>query len=101
MESINWSIIYGFLSLLAGFISLSIAIYLFPYWKNKSVRLLLLLVIAVSLWSFAYGMEFFSPSLILKLWWVKVEYIGAVWVGILLFSFIIIISGKKWQVTKT
>ncbi len=101
MESINWSIIYGVFSLLAGFISLSIAIYLSPYWKNKSAKVLLLLAVSTAVWSFAYGMEFLSPSLILKLWWVKIEYLGAVWVGMLLFSFIVIISGKKWFVTKT
>ena len=101
MESLNWSIMYGFFSFLAGFISLSIAIYLSPYWKNKSAILLLLLMISVTVWSFAYGMELICPDLIIKLLWVKIEYFGAVWVGVMLFSFILTIAWEKWHINKT
>ena len=89
MEALNWSFIYGFFSFVAGFVSASIAIYLSPHWKHKSIRLLMLLMVAVSVWSLAYGMELISPNLVIKLWWVKIEYFGAVWVGMLLFCFIL------------
>jgi PAS domain S-box-containing protein len=101
LAALNWSIIYGSFSFIAGFISASIAIYLAPHWKNKSARILLLLQVAIALWSLAYGMEFFSPHLVLKLWWVKVEYFGVVWIGMLFFSFVVTITKKKWQVNKT
>lgn len=101
MEALNWSFIYGFFSFVAGFVSASIAIYLSPHWKHKSIRLLMLLMVAVSVWSLAYGMELISPNLVIKLWWVKIEYFGAVWVGVLLFSFILTITWKKWQLNTT
>ncbi len=94
MEISYWSIIYGLFSFIAGFISLGIAIYLSPHWKNISARLLTLLVICIAVWSFGYGMEFFSPDLALKLWWVKIEYFGNVWLGPILFSFILSITQK-------
>ncbi|MCD4676713.1 MAG: hypothetical protein K8S18_12075, partial [Desulfobacula sp.] len=90
-----------FFSFVAGFVSASIAIYLSPHWKHKSIRLLMLLMVAVSVWSLAYGMELISPNLVIKLWWVKVEYFGAVWVGVLIFSFIVTITWKKWQLNTT
>ncbi|MCK5099566.1 MAG: PAS domain S-box protein, partial [Desulfobacteraceae bacterium] len=101
MDSSSWSTIYGFFSFIAGFISVSIAIYLSPYWKNKSARLLMLLLISVAIWSLAYGMELISPNLIIKLWWVKAEYFGVVWVGMLFFCFILTITWKKWHINKT
>jgi len=61
----------------------------------------LLLMAAVAIWSLAYGMEFISPGLALKLWWVKTEYVGAVWVSMLFFSFVLTIAGGKWQLNKT
>lgn len=61
----------------------------------------MLLMIAVAVWSLAYGMEFISPNLVLKLWWVKVEYFAVVWVGMLLFNFILTVTRKKWQLNKT
>jgi len=101
LELLNWSIIYGFFSFTAGIISASIAVYLSPHWKNKSARILLLLLVAVAIFSMAYGMEFISPNLVMKLWWVKVEYFGVVWIGMLFFSFMVSITGGKWQMGKT
>ena len=101
MNAINWSIVYGFFSFTAGFVSAAIVIYLSPHWKNKSARALMLLMSAVSIWSLAYGMEFISPNLMIKLFWVKVEYIGNVWIGPLLFGFIVSMARKKWQPGKT
>lgn len=101
MEIVNWSIIYGFFSFTAGLVSVSIAIYLAPHWKNQSARILLLLLVAVAIYSFAYGMEFISPNLVRKILWVKVEYFGVVWIGMLFFSFMVSITGKTWQMGKT
>ncbi|MCP3873275.1 MAG: PAS domain S-box protein [Desulfobacteraceae bacterium] len=102
METLNiWSMTYSFFSFVAGFVSLSIAIYLSPHWKNISARLLMLLMVSVAVWTLACGMEFISPTLMLKLYWVKIEYLGSVWLGVLIFSFMLTISKKKWQLNKT
>ncbi|MDA8134566.1 MAG: PAS domain S-box protein [Desulfobacteraceae bacterium] len=101
MTTLNWSWIYGFFSFAAGFVSLSLSIYLSPHWKNASARILMMLTAATAIWSLAYGMELISPDMALKLWWVKIEYLGAVWVGMLIFCFITTIATKKSQVTRT
>jgi len=100
LEVLNWHMIYSFLSFFAGIVSASIAIMLSAYWKNKSARLLMLLMISTAIWSLAYGVELNSPSLSVKLWWVKVAYVGAVWVGVLNFCFILSIVHEKWRVNK-
>jgi len=101
LEASNWSTIYGFFSFVSGFVSASIAIYLSPYWKNKSARLLMFLMVASAVWCLSYGMELISPNLVLKLWWVRVEYFGVVWIGMLFFCFMLAIAGGKWQLNKT
>ncbi|MCD4676620.1 MAG: PAS domain S-box protein [Desulfobacula sp.] len=101
MEASNWPTIYGFFSFVSGFVSASIAIYLSPYWKNKSARLLMFLMVASAVWCLSYGMELISPNLVLKLWWVRVEYFGVVWIGMLCFCFMLAIAGGKWQLNKT
>ena len=95
MTALNWVWIYGFFSFASGFVSLGMVIYLSPYWKNKSAGILMLLMAAVSMWSLTYGMELISPAMDLKLWWMKTEYFGASWIGMLLFCFIsAIVTGK-------
>jgi PAS domain S-box-containing protein len=101
MTELNWSWIYGFFSFAAGFVSLSLTIYLSPHWKNTSARILMLLMAVTAIWSLAYGMELISPDMVLKLWWVKIEYLGGVWVGMLVFCFITTIAAEKYQVTQT
>lgn len=101
MEFSDWSALYGLLAFISGFIAISISVYLSPYWKNTSARLLMLLMVSAMIWSLAYGMELISPNQAIKLWWVKIEYFGAAWVGMLLFCFVISIVWKKWQINKT
>lgn len=97
MAGLNGALVFGFFSFAAGFVCLSMAIYLAPYWKKTNARLLLLLVIAVAVWSLTYGMELISPNLILKLWWVKFQYFGAAWIGMLLFCFVLGIAMRRRQ----
>ncbi len=99
MEISIWSVVFGLFSFIAGFITLSIAVYLSPHWKHLNARLLLLLNVAIAIWSLGYGMELISPNLTLKLWWVKIEYVGCVWIGFLFFSFIVSIT-RKFQIPK-
>ena len=69
----------------AAGISATLALYLVPRWSAPSARSLLLLMGAVAFWSFYYGMEFKSAGLETKLWWVRAEYLGAVWTGVFFF----------------
>ena len=96
-----YSMIFSFLSFTAGTISAFIAVYLAPHRRNQNARLLMLLMIAISIWSNAYGMELISPGLLLKIWWVKIEYFGASWIGILIFCFILSITEKKPEINFT
>ena len=78
----------------SAMISLALAVYLAPQWRAPSARCLLLLLVSVAVWSAAYGMEFKSIDLETKLWWVRTEYLGAVWVGVFYFQFAMTITGK-------
>jgi PAS domain S-box-containing protein len=90
----NWTLLFGFFSLISGMICAGIAIYLAPYREKKGARQLMLLMAGISIWTFGYGMEFLSPDLSLKLWWVKIEYMGVSWVGVLIFKFVSTLTGK-------
>jgi len=88
---------YWALPLSAGCICAFIAIYLFDHRQQHGAKPLILTMAAVALWSIAYAMEFRSPTIADKLWWVKIEYIGASWVGFLSLLFILAITDrKKW-----
>ena len=96
----NWTQLYGFFPLISRMISAALAIYLPPYRSKTGARQLSLLMAGVSVWSLGYGMEFLSPTLFLKLWWVRIEYIGAAWVGVLIFKFICSATGKAYPLKK-
>ncbi|WP_319526711.1 histidine kinase N-terminal 7TM domain-containing protein [uncultured Desulfosarcina sp.] len=87
--------LYIFQDFAAAAISAALAIYLVPRWSALSARALLLLMVAVAFWSFSYGLEFKSTGLEAKLFWVRVEYLGAAWVGVLYFQFAMALIGKK------
>lgn len=86
---------------MAGLISAFAAFYLAPHWNNISARQLMMLVASIAVWSFAYAMEFNSVDLDLKLWWVKVEYLGNAWVGLMFFRFILAITGNFRHLTQS
>ena len=48
----------------------------------------------VAFWSFSYGLEFKSAGLEAKRFWVRVEYLGVAWVGVLYFQFTMTLIGK-------
>jgi PAS domain S-box-containing protein len=87
--------IFGIVSFAAGLVSLGNAVYLAPHWKTPSAGKLILVQVAVAIWAMAYAMEFFTPDLNLILWWVRVEYFGAVWVGLFLLDFVLDVSQKE------
>jgi len=87
--------LYIFQDFAAAAISAALAIYLVPRWSAPSARALLLLMASVAFWSFSYGLEFKSAGLEAKLFWVRVEYLGAAWVGVLYFQFAMALIGKE------
>src|SRR6056297_509103 len=91
---INWNLAYGIFSLLSGIISVGIAVYLAPFWRRFSARQLMLLTAASAMWSMTYAMELLSADFSVKLFWVNLEYVGSAWIGLLVFKFIVSISGR-------
>jgi PAS domain S-box-containing protein len=79
----------------AAVIAASLALYLAPRWGEASARALLQLMAAVAVWCFTYGMEFSSTELESKLWWVRMEYLGAAWTGLFFFRFAMAVTGRK------
>ncbi len=90
----DWTSVYGVVTIASGLICAATALYLAPHWRHKSAGLLMLLMGALATWIIGYGMEFLSPTLELKLWWVRLEYLGTPWIGILLFRFSRSVSGR-------
>lgn len=96
----NWTILIGFCILISWMICTGIAIYLAHYRDKISARQLMQLMTAISIWTLGYGMEFLSPDLSLKLWWVRVEYLGVSWVGVLFYKFVCTVTGKEYRLKK-
>ena len=94
------SILFGGISFAAGMACLAIAVYLAPHWKTRNAGKLILLKVSIAIWAMGYAMEFFSPGLPLILWWVRVEYFGAAWVGFFLFDFILSISRHRRKLSR-
>ncbi len=94
---INGNLAYGIFSLLSGVISTGLAVYLDPFWRRFSARQLMLLTAASAMWSMTYAMELLSADFSVKLFWVNLEYVGSAWIGMLVFKFILSISGRtRW-----
>ncbi|WP_231716515.1 histidine kinase N-terminal 7TM domain-containing protein [Desulfosarcina alkanivorans] len=91
---IDLQALYIFHSFAAAAISAALAVYLIPRWEVPAARCLLLLEGSVAAWSFCYGMEFWSATLAGKLWWVRMEYLGAAWTGVCYFRFAMALTGR-------
>ena len=79
-------------SLFASVISMALIVFLLPRWRMPGPQALLLLMGAVAIWAFCYGMELKAVGLNDKLWWVRTEYLGVSWAGLLFFRFAMIWS---------
>ncbi|HCY86944.1 MAG TPA: hypothetical protein DHV36_17570, partial [Desulfobacteraceae bacterium] len=92
---LTWNLAYGCLSLLSGIVSIGLAVYLLHFRKNKGARRLLFLMGASGLWSVTYGFELLSPALWMKVWWVRMEYLGVSFIGVLLLRFVLLVTGPR------
>lgn len=97
----NWTTLFGFTSLISGMICAGIAMYLGPYRKKNTAKHLLILMLSISIWFLGYGMEFLSSDIALKLWWVKFEYVGCSWVGLIIFKFVCTLTEKSYCLKKS
>lgn len=88
------SVLYGLICFSAGGLCLMITVYLAPHWQNRSVRLLIGLMVSISVWTVGYGMEFISPDPDLKYWWFTAKRLGNVWAPVCLLGFVLIVTGK-------
>ncbi|MGD8389321.1 MAG: histidine kinase N-terminal 7TM domain-containing protein, partial [Desulfobacteraceae bacterium] len=99
MNYLDWNALYCIQSLAAGVISGTLGIYLMRSWKNPEAQPLVLLVFAVSEWALSYAAEYGSTGLESKLFWVRMEYVGCVWVSPLFLAFVLRIVGKGREFT--
>ncbi len=93
MMAIFWQTLYWLLSLLSAAISAALAVWLWRYRRLPDAKPLIILTLSVAFWCLAYAMEFQASDLAVKLWWVKLEYLGAVWVAPSFLCFALGISG--------
>ena len=100
MAGLSWTTIFWFYLLIAGGICVLLVVYLIPHRLVLNARYLMLLMIAVGVWSLANSMEIRVPGLAGKLVWVKLEYFGGAWIGILYFLFILVTTGKESWLTR-
>ncbi len=96
----NGNLAYGIFSLISGMISIGLAVYLAPFWRRFGARQLMLLTAASAVWSMTYAMELLSPDFMVKLFWVRLEYTGSAWIGMLVFTFILSITGRTGNLTR-
>ncbi|MCG8637001.1 MAG: ATP-binding protein [Desulfobacterales bacterium] len=95
MDYLTWNLVYGCLSIFSGMASIGLAVYLIHDRQNKGARQMLFLLVCSGIWSVGYGLELLCPDLAVKLWWVRVEYIGAATVGLMLFRFVLMVTGPS------
>lgn len=73
----SWQITpYLILILLAGLLTAGLAFYTWRRRAKRGAKALLAVLLASSIWSFAYALELTATTLEAKLLWVKVEYVG-------------------------
>ncbi len=101
MNGLDWTTVYWLYLLVAGGICVFLIIYLIPHRAVLSARYLLLLMIAVAESCITSAMELKVTGLADKLFWVKLEYFGVSWTGVLFLFFILIITGREtWLTSK-
>lgn len=72
---------------MAGVLLLGLALTVWQYRARVGERIFSLMSIAVSVWVVAYALELMSPSLMDKLTWIRVEYVGIALIPTLSFWF--------------
>ena len=80
--------LYFFHTLVAALICVALAGYLFFHRRTPGACQLMALMIAVGQWALTYFLEFISPTMTAKLFWVRLEYFGGAWTAFLTLLFV-------------
>jgi PAS domain S-box-containing protein len=73
--------------LLAGLLSAWAALYVWRHRATRSAPALILLAVAITIWSWGYALEIAGTDLATKILWGKFQYIGIVFVPVFWFVF--------------
>lgn len=95
MSQVDWQTVYSLQSLMGGTIAAILAVYSWRRRDVPSARSLMVLAASAAIWLLAYAVEFRMESLAGRMWCVRFEYIGVVWMGPAFFSFALVVSGLR------
>jgi two-component sensor histidine kinase/PAS domain-containing protein len=80
---------YGILLMVSAFIILSLGIYSYRKRSSKLHTYFIFFMLSIFLWCLGAGMEFFSIAIWVKVFWVKITYLGVATVAPLWFIFVL------------
>jgi len=89
--------IIHFLTAIAALVTIML---LWKFRKSKEVKFLIYLELFVSIWAFAYAIEFSYPDLSTKILWSKISYFGIAFLSVFYFLFTTAFSQKKNIINK-
>ncbi len=87
---------YAVVFFAGSMLALFFACVIFRRRPAPGATLFTIFVLAAALWIFAYGMEIGAVELELKVFWVRIEYIGLAVGGVAWFSFALDYTGSNW-----
>jgi len=89
---------YVFPLIIVAILSDGVVIYLWPRHRTSKIFFLILLGLAVSIWSLGYAFEIAGANLATKVFWAKVQYISISLVPFLWMAFVVQYSNEASQV---
>lgn len=89
--------LYWLQAVLAAALAIFLSIYLWQHRAITAARFLIGIMLEAAFWSLGYAFEYMSQSLEARLFWVKVQYLGAVWLAPTFIAFSLCIAGmERW-----
>jgi len=89
--------LYWLQAVIAAALALFLTVYLWRHRAVPAARLLLAMLMELAIWALAYALEYMSGGLAIRLFWVKVEYIGAAWMAPSFLAFSLCLAGlESW-----
>jgi len=58
------------------------------HWGKKAVNVFIFLMISTFVWSVVDGLGFMYPEAASRMWWYRINYLSAAWIGLFLFYFV-------------
>jgi len=89
--------LYWLQAVLAAAMALFSSAYLWRHRAKPSARLLMALLMGVAVWAAAYSLECVSQDIGVRLWWVRLEYVGAALLAPTFLAFCLCVAGlERW-----